>query len=142
MTTFSRIAAGCVLVGAPLLAHHGVTASYDTGKTFTIHATVKEFRFANPHPQLLFDVTDEQGNVVHWSGEIAPNPMQLVQAGWGRKRSEAALSPGAVVTITLSPSRTDSHVGLIEKIVNASGVVVLGTLSTTNSLSDASSKKD
>ena len=141
MTTVSRIAAGCVLASAPLLAHHGVTASYDTAKTFTIRATVREFHFANPHPQLLFDVTDEQGNVVHWGGEIAPNPMQLAQAGWGRKRSEAALAPGAGVTITLSPSGTESHVGLIEKIVNAAGVVVLGAIST-YSVEDSPSKKD
>jgi hypothetical protein len=69
------LAALCVI----LLAHHGTATSYDNTKTFTTQATVTEFRYANPHPQLYFDVKDEQGNVAHWSGEIAPNPAQLIQ---------------------------------------------------------------
>src|SRR6202790_198396 len=125
-----RFSAGMLLVGILLFAHHGTATSYDNSKTFATQATVTEFRYANPHPQLYFDVKDEQGNVAHWSGEIAPNPAQLIQYGWGRKRSEAALAPGTVITITLSPSRVgmDAHVGLVQKIVNSAGEVVLGTI--------------
>src|SRR5438270_10312479 len=90
-------------LGIPAFAHHGTGVSYDNSKTFTVKATVTEFRYANPHPQIFFDVKDDKGNVVHWTGEIAPNPTQLQQDGWGRKRSEAALAPGTDVTITLSP---------------------------------------
>jgi hypothetical protein len=115
---------------AILLAHHGTATSYDNTKTFTTLATVTEFRYANPHPQLYFDVKNEQGNVAHWRGEIAPNPAQLIQNGWGRKRSETALAPGTAITITLSPSRVgmDAHVGLVQKIINSSGEIVLGTI--------------
>jgi hypothetical protein len=130
LATALRLAAGVLIACAQLLAHHGTATSYDNSKTFTTQATVTEFRYANPHPQLYFDVKDEQGNVAHWSGEIAPNPAQLIQAGWGRKRSEAALAPGIVITITLSPSRVgmDAHVGLVQKIVNPAGDLVLGTI--------------
>jgi hypothetical protein len=126
-----RHSACLLVVCAILLAHHGTATSYDNTKTFTTQATVTEFRYANPHPQLFFDVKDDQGNVAHWSGEIAPNPAQLIQVGWGRKRSEAALAPGTVITITLSPSRVgmDAHVGLVQKIVNPTGELVLGTIS-------------
>jgi Family of unknown function (DUF6152) len=110
-----------LLVAMPLSAHHGTAVSYDQSKAFTVKATVTEFRYANPHPALFFDVKDDQGNVVHWSGEIAPNPTQLQQDGWGRKRSEAALSPGTEVTITIAPSRLGTPVGLVNKIVNAQG---------------------
>src|SRR5579864_9150229 len=127
--TALRFGAGLLLVGAVLFAHHGTATSYDNSKTFTTQATVTEFRYANPHPQLYFDVKDEQGNVAHWSVEIAPNPAQLIQVGWGRKRSEAALAPGTVITITLSPSRVmDAHVGLVQKIIGPSGELVLGTI--------------
>ena len=85
-----------------------------------------EFRYANPHPQLYFDVTDEKGNVVHWSGEFYPNPAQLIQGGWGRKRSEAALSFGTKVTITLAPSRAGTPVGAILKLLNEKGEVLMG----------------
>jgi hypothetical protein len=50
----------------------------------------------------------------------------LVQDGWGRKRSEAALAAGTDVTVTLAPSRLGTPVGLINKIVNAQGESVLG----------------
>jgi hypothetical protein len=120
------LGAALVLAGAPLFGHHGTGVSYDNSKAYTVKATVTEFRYANPHPQLYFDVKDNQGNVVHWSGEIAPNPAQLVQVGWGRKRSEAALAPGTEVTLTIAPSFAGTPVGLVNKIVNAQGENVLG----------------
>ena len=131
MRTALRLGWGFLVLCALLLAHHGAATSYDNSKTFTTQATVTEFRYANPHPQLYFDVKDEHGKVAHWTGEIAPNPAQLIQIGWGLKRSAAALAPGTVITITLSPSRAgmDSHVGLVQKIVNASGDIILGTIS-------------
>src|ERR1700676_5574126 len=130
LVTALRPGACLLAVCASLLAHHGIATSYDNAKTFTTQATVTEFRFANPHPQLYFDVKDEQGNVTHWSGEIAPNPAQLIQAGWGRKRSEAALAPGTVITIRLAPSRAgmDVPVGWVQKIVNSAGETVLGII--------------
>lgn len=112
----------------PAFAHHGTGSSYDNSKTFTVQATVTEFRYANPHPQLFFDVKDDKGNVTHWSGEIAPNPAQLVQDGWGKKKSEAALVPGTAVTLTLSPARAGGPVALVQKIVNSKGEVILGSI--------------
>ena len=120
--------AALLMVGVPLLAHHGTGVSYDSSKAYTVKATVTEFRYANPHPQLFFDVKDDKGNVVHWSGEIAPNPAQLVQAGWGRKRSEAALTPGTEVTLTIAPSFAGTPVGLVNKIVNAQGETIMGAI--------------
>jgi hypothetical protein len=126
---WSAFSAGLLLVVcAPLFAHHGTATSYDNSKTFTVQATVTEFRYANPHPQLYFDVKDDKGNVTHWSGEIAPNPAQLVQAGWGKRKSEEALMPGTVITVTIAPSRAGGPVGLIQKIQNSKGETVLGTI--------------
>jgi Family of unknown function (DUF6152) len=120
------LASLAVALGMPLTAHHGSAVSYDQSKAFSMKATVTEFRYANPHPSLYFDVKDEKGNVVHWSGEIAPNAAQLQQEGWGKKRSEAALAPGTEVTITLAPSRAGTNVGLINKIVGPTGESILG----------------
>jgi hypothetical protein len=120
------LATALLMISTALLAHHGTGVSYDQTKAFTVKATVTEFKYANPHPQLYFDVKDDKGEVVHWSGEIAPNPAQLVQDGWGRKRSEAALAAGTEMTVTLAPSRLGTPVGLINKIVNAQGESILG----------------
>jgi hypothetical protein len=99
----AAIGALILTVSAPLSAHHGTGVSYDASKPMTLKGVVTEFRYANPHPQLFFDVTDDKGTVAHWSGEFYPNPAQLVQLGWGRKRSEAALAPGTPVTVVVAP---------------------------------------
>jgi len=119
------VGAALFVICAPMFAHHGTGVSYDNSKAYTVKATVTEFRYANPHPQLFFDVKDDKGNVTHWSGEIAPNPAQLVQAGWGRKRPEAALAPGTEVTLIIAPSFAGTPVGLVDKITNAQGENIL-----------------
>lgn len=53
------LAAGLMLLAVPGFAHHGTGVSYDASKPVTLKAIVTEFRYANPHPQLYFDVTDE-----------------------------------------------------------------------------------
>jgi hypothetical protein len=117
---FALIAAVLLLSGALARAHHGTFVSYDSDHPVTMKATVTEYRFTNPHMQLYFDVSDEKGNVTHWSAE-GPDPAVWVQAGWGRKRTQAALAPGTEVTITVAPARNGKPVGTISRIVLASG---------------------
>src|SRR5437867_8897846 len=126
ISCFLALAVGLTLIGMPAFAHHGTGVSYDASKPVTFKGTVTEFRYANPHPQLYFDVTDEKGNVTHWSGEFYPNPAQLIQGGWGRKRSEAALQFGTTVTITLAPSRAGTPVGAILSLQNENGETIMG----------------
>src|SRR6266700_2001444 len=68
------------LAGVPLLAHHGTGVAYDTEKTVTLKGTVTEWIWANPHCGILFDVTDEKGNVEHWGAELG-NPHALSMSG-------------------------------------------------------------
>jgi hypothetical protein len=98
----STIFAFCVLAwGAPLLAHHGTGVAYQVDKWITLKGTVTEWIWSNPHCGILFDVTDDQGNVVHWGAELG-NPHQLSAAGF----SKDVLKPGDKVTITGHPSRS------------------------------------
>jgi hypothetical protein len=117
---------GLMLLAIPGLAHHGTGVSYDASNPVTMKGIVTEFRYANPHPQLFFDVTDAKGNVEHWSGEFYPNPAQLIQGGWGRKRSTDALPYGAKITITVAPSRAGTPVGAILTLLNEKGEVIMG----------------
>lgn len=119
---------GAVFCTAVLFAHHGSAVSYDLSKKVSTKGTITEFKYINPHPAIFWDVTDDTGNVVHWTGEIAPNVAQLQQNGWGRKRSEAALAPGTPVTVTVSPSRAGGPVGLVQRIENSAGEAVLGEI--------------
>ncbi len=114
-------AVGIFVVASPMLAHHGTNISYDRSKSWTAKAVVTEFRYVNPHPQLFFDVTDENGNVTHWGAELLPNPAQLIKNGWSKKRSVDALLPGTSITVTIAPSKAGGTVGLLVKAVDDKG---------------------
>jgi Family of unknown function (DUF6152) len=109
-----------LFVSVPLLAHHGTFVSYDTKHPVTMTGVVAEYHFTNPHTQLYFDVTDDKGNVTRWAAE-GPAPEIWVEAGWGKKRTEATLAPGTKITITLSPARNGKPVGAAAKIFLANG---------------------
>ena len=113
------------LFSVPALGHHGTFVSYDSANPITMKATVAEFRYTNPHIQLYFDVKDDKGTVTHWGAE-GPDPAVLVQAGWGKKRTEAALAPGAEITITVAPARNGKPLGAVSNIVLANGDSVCG----------------
>src|SRR5437016_5494946 len=86
---------GCLLVSSiPVSAHHGTPISYDMAKPFKVTAIVTEFKYANPHPSLFFDVTDDKGAIEHWVSEMRTNVSFLMRAGWTKKRSLEALAPG------------------------------------------------
>jgi len=109
-----------LLVSVSLFAHHGTFVSYDTKHPVTLTGVVAEYHFTNPHTQLYFDVTDDKGNVTRWAAE-GPAPEIWVEAGWGKKRTEATLAPGTKITITLSPARNGKPVGAAAKIFLANG---------------------
>jgi hypothetical protein len=111
---------------ATLHAHHGSFISYDREKQWTAQATVTEFRYVNPHVQLYFDVKEKDGKVTHWSGEMLPNPAQLIASGWSRKRAAEALAAGTVVTVTALPAKAGGNTALVTRVTNAKGEELLG----------------
>ena len=111
--------AALLMISTALLAHHGTGVSYDQTKAFTVKATVTEFKYANPHPQLYFDVKDDQGNVAHWGCETA-SPGRLIRSGWPRNAMEA----GNQITITINPARSGAHIGDLRKVVLPDGSVL------------------
>jgi len=116
-----------VLLALPnfTLGHHGTNISYDHANPITFKdAIVTEFRFANPHVRLFFDVKAESGEIIHWSVE-GTSPNNLVRNGWTRQRSEDALKSGTPITITLFPSKAGTTVGLINVIFNQRGEQIL-----------------
>ena len=89
------------IVCAPLFAHHGTGVAYETEKSVTLKGVVTEWIWANPHCGLLFDVTDENGSVVHWGAELG-NPHQESGAGF----SKDVLKPGDKITVTGHPAKS------------------------------------
>jgi hypothetical protein len=111
-----------VAVALPAAAHHGTLTTYDRSKQWTRDAVVTSFHYANPHPQLFFDLTDDKGNVQHWAAELLPNPAALLRAGWTKARSLEALAPGTKVKITIAPARAEGGmVGLLISVKDLKG---------------------
>jgi Family of unknown function (DUF6152) len=89
------------LACVPLFAHHGTGVAYETEKSVTLKGVVTEWIWANPHCGLLFDVTDESGNAVHWGAELG-NPHQESGAGF----TKDIFKPGDKITVTGHPAKS------------------------------------
>ena len=98
---FVVLAVGFLMWGSAAFAHHGTGVAYQEDKWVTLKGTVTEWIWSNPHCGILFDVTDEQGNIEHWAAELG-NPHQLSQAGF----SKDVLKPGDKIAVTGHPSRS------------------------------------
>lgn len=125
MNIAATLLAGALLQAAPAMAHHGSNISYDLSKSYEQKATITQFGYINPHPIVLFDVKNKKGEIEHWHSEIVTNPSRMIRSGWGKIRSEAALKPGTVVTLTLSPAKAGGFSALITKIHNEKGEEII-----------------
>ena len=118
--TSVALVVGLVMCAVQLRAHHGFAAFYTT-KQVTLKGTVTEWKWANPHCLLLFDVKDDKGKVVNWVTEVE-NPNTMAKRGWARNSFKA----GDEVTVTLEPARSEEPVGRTLKVVLPDGRVLVG----------------
>jgi uncharacterized protein DUF6152 len=107
---------GVLLAGAPLFAHHGTGVAYDTEKVVALKGTVTEWIWANPHCGILFDVTDDKGNVEHWGAELG-NPHALSMAGL----SKDILKPGDKITLSGHPAKSGAPRIVLQQFTTADG---------------------
>lgn len=98
-------------------AHHSA-AMFDHSKTITLHGTVKNFQFTNPHSWLMVIVTSADGNPVEWGFE-AEGPSTLLHAGILPK----SFRPGDKVTVSANPMRDGRPAGALISVVMADGSV-------------------
>lgn len=116
MTSKALVLAGMVCAfAAPALAHHSF-AMFDAEKTLELNATVKEFRWTNPHAWLLVMVMDSQGNATQWALEMGP-PIGLTRLGW-RPRTVA---PGDKVLLKMHPMKDGTLAGQLLSATLADG---------------------
>ena len=110
------------ILSLPLSAHHG-NAAYDATKQITLKGTVTQWAWANPHCVILFDVTDESGQVVHWSAETE-NPTTMTHQGWTRQ----SFKPGDPITLTVITVKNGKPIGRIVYAVQADGQRLAGRI--------------
>ena len=84
----------CAALPLTALGHHSGSANFIVDSIITVKGVVTEYRFQNPHVQILLDVTNDDGEVEHWMVELAAKN-QFVRAGWVGDEFE----PGQTITV-------------------------------------------
>jgi hypothetical protein len=97
----SFVALGLIAAGTPGIAHHAISAIYDSRKRVTVEGAVREFQFVNPHPFLILGVSDG-GKTLDWRLEM-DNRFELIDEGM----KADTLRPGDRVVASGSLSRTN-----------------------------------
>lgn len=119
--TYVILAASFLMLGIPLFAHHGTGVAYEVDKVVTIKGAVVDWLWSNPHCGLLFDSTDEKGNLVHWGAELG-NPHQMSGAGF----SKDSFKPGDKITATGHPAKSGAPRMTLDHVVLSDGRVLSG----------------
>ena len=104
------IGGASLFVSIPAHAHHGA-ASYDSQHLTTLKGTVTEYRFINPHSEILFDVKDSSGKVQKWIAE-GVSATAMSRGGWNRD----TLKPGDQITIVGNASKNGSFSMRLSKV--------------------------
>jgi uncharacterized protein DUF6152 len=117
LLTILSLAAALLIAAVPVLAHHAISAEFDSAKPVKFTGTVKSVDWMNPHIYVNIEAKDESGKTVLYSVEGGP-PNSLFRQGW-RKDS---LKPGDVVQVTgIRAKKAESNRIGTAKIVTADG---------------------
>ena len=118
--TGSRVAlVGLLVAAGQSSAHHSFAVHYDANKRITKEGVVTEFRFTNPHGILMLDVTNEAGEIEHWTVETTA-PVYMRRFGW----TKDSIKPGDHLTVEGWESRDGSHFMRISRVIRPDGTVI------------------
>ena len=106
-----------VLSGA-VSAHHG-RAGYTVESAVT--GVVTSITWRNPHTFVNFDVKGDDGNIVHWVGEMS-SPQTMMAAGVSRN----TLRPGDEITVGGRTGGVGEAPVLLVRWITRDGAAVIG----------------
>ncbi len=119
-------AAGPLFFSSGAWAHHG-GAAYETDKSITVTGAVTKFEFINPHVLIYIAVTNDDGEVVEWSGELtSPNRLARMDRGATVQWSKDILRPGDEIVLSGNPARSGAPSLRLRRVVDANGVAIIG----------------
>jgi hypothetical protein len=129
----STLLSACSLaVAMPAAAHHSF-AMFDFNSTVSGPATVKEFRWINPHVTLLVEMAPDAGDPPQiWSLELT-SPGKLAHLGW----THDSLKPGDRIDLQFNPLRNGEHGGAFKQArIVATGQVLSSSVRDANETPD------
>ena len=97
-------AAGLILAGAPVWAHHAFAAEFDAKKPVHLEGVVSKVELINPHAWIHVDVKGADGNVTMWMIE-AGSPNVLLRRGF----TKTTVSTGTSVVVEGYQSKDGSN---------------------------------
>jgi hypothetical protein len=108
-----------ILGAGAAFAHHSAPVFYKIDERITVSGTVTEFRFANPHAILKFDVVAANGEKQLWTAETT-SPSILRRRGW----SQESFAPGDKVKLEGMPSQDGSYLLRITRAFREDGTEI------------------
>jgi Family of unknown function (DUF6152) len=109
---------GIALAAAPTLAHHS-RAMFDMGKNITYRGVVEEYRWQNPHSQIVVRVgagAADRSTVGTWTVEASAIGV-MTSSGWTAR----TYKPGDPITVVAHPNMAGSHLVLLFYAIKADG---------------------
>jgi Family of unknown function (DUF6152) len=108
------VGAVAILIAVPCAAHYSV-AMFDQTKPVTLHGTVKELQWVNPH--CFLQMLIPTGNALtEWSIELQ-SPSSMYRIGW----RPGTLQPGDKVTVVIAPTKDGTHGGSLMSATDVNG---------------------
>jgi hypothetical protein len=101
---------GLALLVQAAFAHHSTNGIYDEEREVELTGKVKSWRFINPHPSLILEVTNEAGVVEEWDVSYGGSAVaHLVRRGY----TAETFKPGDMITVKGYPALLESARGLL-----------------------------
>lgn len=103
-----------------MYAHHAQEVFFHQDRTVEVKGVVRRWIFANPHPVLQVETTNEKGQKITWDVQFAPATV-LGKRGWNKE----TFKPGETVIAKGHPSKAPGTYGMeIQTITRADGTAV------------------
>ena len=120
------LAAGLIMAGIPLGAHHSFQAEYDQTKPLTLKGVVTQVQQTNPHGWIFLDAKPDkpEGKTINWALETPP-PNLLRQNGFGTEVYQQLASSKEEVSITAYAAKDGSKHAWAGSMTRADGRTVI-----------------
>jgi hypothetical protein len=105
------LAAGVMLAGGVLQAHHAVAGIYDLNTEVVLEGRLKKLIFTNPHASIELTVPNQDGSTTDWVLTTA-SVQNLTRQGFNKQ----SIKPGEPLKATILPARNGNPAGFIRRL--------------------------